>query len=284
MSPRKGILFAVPGTTCPGAGGAFEWIHSAASRRFPGVELRWAYTSSPVRRKLAAKGIEVKCPGEALLAMQADGVTQVAVVSLHLTDGMEYSELAETVAGFGGQAGNRMNVVLGHALMANEADWCRALSVLLAALPDKPGDGERVILVAHGSTDPRAEKTLLAAAHVCRRVDSRLTLGMILGTPGREAVVRDCQAGGVKKVWLAPCMVVAGFTAQDDIAGSGEASWATALKRAGMEVVPVIRGLGEIEGVVEVWLDQAASLLGISTLTPTLSPEGRGSGSKGMML
>ena len=284
MKARKGILFAVPGTTCHGAGGAFEQIHAAAARRFPGVELRWAYTSAPIRRKLAAKGVEVKCPGEALLAMQEEGVTQAAVVSLHLTDGLEFAELAETVTGFGRQPENTMNVALGHALMACEADWLRALSALLADFSDKPGLGDRVILVAHGSTDPQATETLRAAAQSARRVDSRLTVGMILGTPGREEVVRNCRAAGVKKAWLIPCMVVAGITAQDDIAGPGEASWATTLTRAGIEVVPVTRGLGEIAGVVEVWLDQAASLLGISTLTPTLSHEGRGSGSKGMML
>lgn len=271
MSARKGILFAVPGTTCPGAGCAFENIHAAAVRRFPGVELRWAYTSAPIRRKLAAKGVEVKGPGEALLEMQDAGIEQAAVVSLHLTDGLEFTELAETVTGFGHQPENTMKVVLGHALMACEADWLRALSAILAGLPDKPGSRERVILVAHGSTDPQAAKTLMAAAQSARRVDSRLTVGMILGTPGREEVVRDCQAAGVKKVWLVPCMVVAGITAQDDIAGPGEGSWATILTRAGIEVVPVTRGLGEIAGVVDVWLDQAEELLG-KTASDSLAP------------
>jgi sirohydrochlorin cobaltochelatase len=56
-------------------------------------------------------------------------------------------------------------------------------------------------------------------------------------------------------------MVVAGFTAREDIAGEGEKSWATSLTRAGIEVIPVIRGLGELDGVVEIWLDQADELL-----------------------
>jgi len=259
--PRKGILFAVPGTTCPGAKEAFDHITSAATHRFPGVELCWAYTSAPVRRKLAEQGIEAKCPGEALLALQEDGVTQVAVVSLHLTDGMEFGELADTVSVFSRQPGTRMKVVLGRALMVSEADWLRALAALLAGLPSPPGDQNRVILVAHGSTDPRAEKTLMASAQSCRKVDSRLRLGMILGMPDRDAVVRECLADGVRKVWLVPCMVVAGFTAKEDIAGQSEKSWATSLTRAGIEVVPVIRGLGEIDGVVKIWMDQADELL-----------------------
>lgn len=258
---RKGILFAVPGTTCPEARGAFDLISAAASLRFPGVDLRWAYTSAPIRRKLTAQGLPVNSPEEALTAMQAEGITQAAVVSLHLTDGMEFGELEETVAAFGRQPGLRMKAVLGFALMACEADWLQALDSILNGLPEKPGLHDRILLVAHGSTDSRAAKTLAAAALACRKVDPRLILGMILGVPERDEVVRNFSSDNVKKVWLVPCMVVAGYSAKEDIAGPGETSWATALTRAGIEVVPVVKGLAEFTGVVAVWLDQAAGLL-----------------------
>lgn len=261
MSVLQGILFAVPGTTCPEARRTLDQIERAAAGRFPGVALRWTFTSALIRRKLAAQGIEIKSPEAALTALQADGIAQVAVVSLHLTDGLEFGELAETVTAFDRQPANRMKVVLGYALMACEADWLKALAALWAGLPDKPGVQDRVILVAHGSEDPRAVKTLLAAARSCCKVDPRLTLGMILGASGREAVVGECQAAGVKKAWLVPCMVVAGYSAKDDIAGPGERSWASALTRAGIEVVPVTRGLGESAGVVSIWMEQAEGLL-----------------------
>jgi sirohydrochlorin cobaltochelatase len=84
---------------------------------------------------------------------------------------------------------------------------------------------------------------------------------MMLGVPGLDDVVRDCQASGVKKAWLLPCMVVAGFSVREDIAGPGEQSWATALTRAGIEAVPVIKGLGEVDGVVAIWMDNLERLL-----------------------
>ena len=261
MNVKQGILFAVPGTSSPDAKEAFETISITAARCFPGVALRWTYTSAPIRRKLAAQGIDAKSPAAALEAMQADGITRAVVVSLHLTDGMEFGELAETVTAYSRQAGNRMKVALGHALMACEADWARALSAILTGLPGKPGPEDRVILVAHGSTDTRAEKTLTAAALACRKVDPRLILGMILGKPGRDEVAAQCRHEGVKKVWLVPCMVVAGYSAKDEIIGPGENSWAAALTRAGIEVVPVNKGLGETPGVVEVWMEQAAGML-----------------------
>lgn len=261
MSDRKGILFAVPGTTCEQAMGAFAQIEAAAVGRFPGVMVRWTYTSGPIRRKLAARGIVVADPAAALNAMQAEGVTCAAVVSLHMTDGMEYGELSEVAKAFSGQPGNRMRVALGHPLMTSEEEWGRVLSVVLAPLPATSGAAERVILVAHGSTDPCAIETLKRAGEQACRVDPRLILGMMLGLPDRDAVVRDCLAAEVRKVWLVPCFVAAGFTVVQDIAGTGEHSWASVLTRAGMEVVPIVRGLGETTGVVDVWLNQVEGLL-----------------------
>lgn len=261
MNPRPGILFAVPGTTCPQGKAAYDRIGRAASHRFPGVEQRWTFTSTGVRRKLAAQGAPVPDPAGALSAMQAEGFTRVAVLSLHLTDGMEFGELAEAVAALGHQPGNPMRMALGHPLLTSEADWRHTLAALLAGLPERPGEADRVILVAHGSRDPRAQKTLLAAARLCPKVDRRLTLGMMLGTPSLDDMVRECRSAGVKKAWLLPCMVAAGYSAREDIAGPGEASWATALSRAGIETVPVVRGLGEVDGVVDLWLGKIEGLL-----------------------
>ena len=261
LRERKGILFAAPGTTCREAMVGYDQIGRAAADRFPGVDQRWTCTSAGVRRKLAAQGSPVKDPGEALFAMQAESFTRVAVLSLHLTDGMEFGELADTVAAVKRQQGNSMAVALGHALLTCEADWRRALGVLLAELPESPGDHDRIILVAHGSRDPQAGKTLMAAAQLCRVVDRRLMLSMMLGAPGLDAVVQDCVAAGVKKAWLLPCMVVAGFSAREDIAGTGERSWASVLRRAGVEPAPVIKGLGEIAGVTDIWMDRIERLL-----------------------
>ena len=261
VSERTGILFAASGTTCPEANGAYDQISRVAVSRFPGVEQRWAYTSAGIRRKLAAQGFPVKDPEEALSAMQTEGFNRVAVVSLHLSDGAEFGELANTVDAWGHRPGTLMRMALGHALLTCETDWRRALGALLAALPEASGDDERIILVAHGSRDRQATKTLMTAAQLCPVVDRRLILGMMLGTPGLDDVVRACRSVGVKKAWLLPCMVAAGYSAREDIVGPGERSWTTALRRAGIEPVPVIKGLGEVKGVVDIWMDHLARML-----------------------
>jgi sirohydrochlorin cobaltochelatase len=241
--------------------GVYDQITRAAALRFPGVVTRWCYTSGPVRRKLLAQGLPAQEPAEVLAEMQAEGFARVAVMSLHLSDGMEFRELADHVAAVSGRSEAPLAVVMGHALLTSDEDWRRTLTALLADLPGTLGAHDRVILAVHGSKDPEGSQTLLRAAQTCLSVDPRMMLGMLLGKPDLGDVVRACTEAGVKKAWLLPCMVVAGYSAQQEVAGAGEKSWASALTRAGIETVPVVRGLGEVPDVVALWLDTVERLL-----------------------
>ncbi|MFZ4393989.1 MAG: sirohydrochlorin cobaltochelatase [Kiritimatiellia bacterium] len=289
---RTGILFATPGSTCHTAQGVYARINRTAAQRFPGVAPRWCFTSGPVRRKLTAQGLPAPDPQAALAAMQAEGLTRVVVMPLHLTDGMEFGELSEIVAAWASQSGASMTLALGRPLLTSESGWRYAIQALLAGLQDAQGqtrgsrgrspslpapdaaaqtegdassqaaDPERIILVLHGSQDPQGRKTLEKAAQLCHTVDPRLLMGVLLGKPDLPDVVRACQSAGVKKAWLLPCMVVAGLSAREEVAGAGAQSWASVLQHAGIETVPVVQGLGEIPAIVQIWLDEIASLLG----------------------
>jgi len=258
--PRAGILFAAPGSSSPDAQGVFDRISKAAGLRFPGIGIRWAFTSSGVRRKLEKQGHPVDDPRQALLSMQADGFTRVAVVSLHLSDGMEYGELVEAVDEWNRGKGGLV-VTLGTALLADPDSWCAALKALLAGLQGIRSADDAVVLVAHGSLEPGAGATFDRAISECRRIDPRLFLGMMLGVPSLEQIVAQCKAEGVRKVFLLPCMVAAGFSAKNDIAGDGGASWKSGLERAGFDCVPIVKGFGDYDAILELWMNQAGHLL-----------------------
>ena len=268
MSARTGILFATPGSTCPTAADVYDHLERAASHRFPGVTPHWCFTSGPVRRKRAAQGLPAQDPAGALAVLQAEGYTHVAVMPLHLANGLEFRELAEQVSAWAHRPGTALTVAMGHALLTSDADWKRTLQALLASLSQAPGEHDRVILAVHGSQDPEGQRTLQEAARLCGTVDPRLMLGMLLGKPDLADVLRACTAAGVRKAWLLPCMMVAGYSAREVITGSGEQAWAVALQRAGIETIPVIRGLGEIPGVVAVWMDHLEHLLAALAAPP----------------
>jgi sirohydrochlorin cobaltochelatase len=258
---RTGLLFAAAGTTCPEAGAAFDCISRAALARFPQVGQKWTYTSSGVRRKLVSQGCIVLDPQQALTAMEEEGFTHVAVLSLHLSDGMEFGELAETVAAFEARKGRLGHLAIGRPLLTSEKNTARALEAVLAGLPAMPAADDAVVLVAHGSKEPDAVRTLQAAVSLSRRIDRRLIMGMMLGSPSIGEVLQECRDAGVKKAWLVPLMIAAGYSVRDEIAGAGAGSWTSRFEEAGIRNVPVLKGLGEYAGVVEVWMDQADELL-----------------------
>ncbi len=261
FAPRRALLFAAAGTSCPEARAVFDRIGRTAAARFPGVAIRWAFTSAGVRRKLARTDVPVASPEQALSALQADGIADVAVVSLHLSEGMEYRELDETVRTFRQAPGHARHVVLGRALFADEAAWRRVLETILNELRTERTADDAVVLVAHGSPDPHGAAGFAAAAAACRRVDSRLFLGMMLGSPSLADSLDECRRLAVRRAWLIPCLVAAGYTARNDIAGPAETSWKSRFEQAGIPTVTVVKGLGEYEDVVNVWMEQADRLL-----------------------
>lgn len=70
-----------------------------------------------------------------------------------------------------------------------------------------------------------------------------------------DDIVAAVKAGGYKKVVLRPLMVVAGDHASNDMAGDEEDSWKTILTNEGFEVECVLKGLGEIEAVQNIYSD-----------------------------
>jgi sirohydrochlorin cobaltochelatase len=239
----------------------FDQLLHTLSGHFPGISLRWAFTSSGIRRKLEKQGRPVLSPHEALLQMQAGGIRHVAVVPLHLANGMEYTELAETVESFRKGTGTLTHLTFGVPLLADPDEWRRTLAVMLrSGLPErKPEEG--VVLVAHGSLEPQAADTYRQAVALCRQVDPRLFLGMILGLPSMADVIDACRAARVSTVWLLPAMVAAGFSAREEIGGPAPGSWKSGLEAAGIQCLPVAKGLGQFEGVVSLWVDRCRRLL-----------------------
>lgn len=193
--------------------------------------------------------------------MEEAGFTHVVVLSLHLSDGMEFGELEQTVSAFAARKGRLGHLAIGHPLLTSEGNAARAIKAVLSGLPAAPMPEEAIVLIAHGSKEPEAIRTIQSSVSLCRRIDRRLFMGMMLGSPSLGEVIQQCRDAGVKKVWLVPLMIAAGYSARDDIAGAGAASWKSQFEEAGIRCVPVVKGLGEYAGVVEVWMDQADELL-----------------------
>lgn len=249
---RRAILLVTFGTSVPQAQKVFAGIEEAVRRAHPGMEVRWAYTSAKIRAKLAKTGQRLDSPEEALARLMAQDYDRVAVQSLHVIPGAEYSDLAAVVRGFANmEAGFRPS--LGLPLCATTDDLQVVCKAVLADLPAGRRPGEAVIFMGHGTHHP-AGVVYPALAYILGKSDPLAFMATVEGYPELDAVMGELKAKGVTKAWLVPFMTVAGDHAMNDMAGDEPDSWKMRLKAAGVEAVPVMRAISENPAIVAVWL------------------------------
>ena len=258
--PKKGILLVAFGTTVPEARDALDHIGEKAAQRFPGIAIRWAYSSRIVREKLADQGQRFDSPAMALARMMDEGFTQVAVQSLHTIPGEEFHALKQTADAFSGLPKGMDSVELGMPLLAEPDDVERCAKAIMASLPPERKKGEAVILMGHGTHHP-ANIYYPGLQYSLNRLDPLVLVGTVEGTPSLDDVRRTLENRKVSKVYLQPFMAVAGDHAMNDMAGDEEDSWKSVLTADGLTCVSVLRGTAEIPAFVEIWLNHLQAAL-----------------------
>ena len=251
---KKGILLVAFGTTVPEARAALDNIDTKAKARFPGLEVRWAYSSRIVRQKLAGQGLHFDSPAMALARMMDDGFTHVAVQSLQTIPGEEFHALQRTVEAFSGLPKGMEQVTLGLPLLAEPADVEACAKAVMASLPPDRNKNEAVILMGHGTHHP-ANIYYPGLQYSLSRLDPLVLVGTVEGAPSLDDVRAVVKAHKVKKAWLQPLMAVSGDHAVNDMAGDGDDSWKSVLAADGVACVPLLRGTAEIPAFVDIWLD-----------------------------
>ena len=87
-------------------------------------------------------------------------------------------------------------------------------------------------------------------------------VGTVEATPSCEDVIAQVKEGSYKKVVLEPLMIVAGDHANNDMAGDDDDSWKSQFKAAGYEVTCLVRGLGELEPIQQLFVQHAQAAVG----------------------
>ncbi len=228
-------------------------IEDALRRRFAGWEVRRAFTSRMIIRRLAERdGMHVDTVAEAMERLVRDGIEEVVVQPTHVMNGYENEEMLAQLARY---EGCFRHFAVGKPLLTAGEDYRALAAALREGLP-APGEGEAVVLVGHG-TDHYANASYAALAWYFSLLGCpRWYVGTVEGDPGLEDVRALLRRDGVRRAALAPLLIVAGDHAANDIFGEGD-SWKTALESDGVEVVPVRKGLGEYPGVRELFVQHA---------------------------
>jgi sirohydrochlorin cobaltochelatase len=258
-SKKVGILLVAFGSSEASAQVSFENIDRKVKAAYPDTPVRWAYTSSIIRKKLARQGKVLDSPEVALSKMLDEKFTHVAVQSLHTIGGSEYHDLRRTVGAFRIMGGFQ-KIILGYPLLATQADMARAVGAILATIPDARQSDEAIVLMGHGTHHP-ANAFYAALMFQLQLKDPNIFMGTVEGYPDVN-LIRDLMLRKkIKKAYLMPFMSVAGDHAKNDMAGDEPDSWTSILTKAGIACVPVLKGTAEYDDFVDIWVDHIGAAI-----------------------
>ncbi len=253
---REALLLVTFGTSVPKAQKAFAHVEEKMKAAFPDSEIRWAYTSHIIRKKLAGQGKQIDSPEIALAKLMDEGYEQVTMQSLHMLPGAEFHEIYANARLFEDMSGGIKAVRTGYPLLMDNQSMDAVLDAVFAQIIPKDRKPEdAVVLMGHG-THHASDAIYSAMMYKAQEKDANCFVGTVEGFPTFDEVLAKLQAKGVKKAYLIPLMTVAGDHSINDMAGDEPDSWKSQLTNAGIEAVPVMHGLAEFDAIIDIWINR----------------------------
>lgn len=225
---------------------------------YPDYEVRRAFTSQIIIDKLASRdNLKIDNVAQAMGRLTADGFGTLIVQPTHVMNGSEYDEMKAMVAPY---EENFEKLVYGTPLLTSTEDYKEAVAAISAELPQLK-EHEAIVFMGHG-TEHFANATYAALEYMFHHQGHRqIYVGTVEGFPVLDDVKNALAENKVEKVYLLPFMIVAGDHANNDMAGDEEDSWKIQLKAEGFAVEPIIKGLGEYQGIRAMFAEHVAAAI-----------------------
>ncbi len=240
--------------------GAIERLFSEV---FPGWEVRRAFTSKMIIKKLKERdGEVVDYIDGALDRLIADGFDTVVVQPTHIMNGTEYDYVKEFVDRYRPKF---KCIRIGKPLLTTEEDYDAVIDAIASGIvvpaKEMAGSDAAVVLMGHGSEHyaNSAYSQLQLALWLSGLDDVYLTT--VEGFPDFEDTMRLMKGMGIRNVVIQPFMVVAGDHANNDMAGDEDDSLKSVLEHNGYKVFPVVKGLGEIPEFRELFANHVSDVI-----------------------
>ena len=220
----------------------------------PDCQLYRAWTSRMIIRKLKQRDqVQIDTVKEAFARMLADGITEVIVQPTHVIKGIENEQMMEEIRSF---SEHFEKISVGEPLLSSEEDFRQTITAVMEEQEDLE-EQEALVFMGHG-TEHHVNPVYAALDYMFKDLGYKnVHVGTVEAYPSFASVLRLVKASAVKKVRLAPFMVVAGDHAMNDMAGGEEDSWKSLLEAEGYEVTCVLKGLGEYKGIQKLYAEHA---------------------------
>ena len=256
-------------------------IEDAIQEANPDWSVRRAFTAQIIINHVQARdGEKIDNMDQALERAVANGVKNLVVQPTHLMHGAEYDELVEAVNNYSdkfesvkiaepllGEVGDDASVVNEDKKAVAELITAEAVKTAgFDSLDAAKEDGTAFVFMGHGTSHTAKVSYSQMQAQMNDLGYDNVFIGTVEGEPEEtscENVMEAVKNAGFKKVVLRPLMVVAGDHANNDMAGDDEDSWQSQFIASGNfdGVESQIAGLGEIEGIQQLYVAHTAAVL-----------------------
>lgn len=257
MNDNRGILVVSFGTThADTREKTIDRLEAEVKNTFKDYKIYSAWTSSIIRKKLLARGENIDDVASAMEKISKDGIKKLYILSTHFLNGIEYEKLCS-------QAMEKSElfeeVVISKALFTGTKDMENVLNIINKEI--YPEADRAVVAVGHGS-EHFSDSVYGALDYMAKaRGFGHIFIGTIEGFPNMDVTLEAVKKAGYKKVLLTPLMLVAGDHAKNDIASDDEDSWKTAFQEEGIDCDILLKGLGEYEGIREIYMEHLRNIL-----------------------
>ncbi len=250
MPADKTAIVLIAYGSCQASGlAALRQFEARVRGRYPGMPVRWAYTSEHIRTRLAE---EVRLKSDsvvkairrlALERFDAMAAQPLQIVSASENVGVE--DMAQTVSRELGVA-----VRIGAPLLATDGDVALAAQAAISHLPADRGPGEDVIFVGHG-TKSAVQGRYAQLARAVAELDPAVHVVTLSGNMSLESLLPGLSSD---RVWLMPLLSTVGKHTLQDIAGNQPDSLRSCVERAGHRCEAVLEGVLENRAFADIWL------------------------------
>ena len=234
-------------------------IESTLEETFPEYSVRRGFTSGMIIQRIKSRdNVGIDSVEAALDRALDNGVKELVVQPTHLMNGLEYTDLVNELAQY---SDGFEKVAIGAPLLTSDEDLQKVIQVI-AKETAQYGDGETAIcFMGHGTEAESNQVYEKMQNMIAEQGYENYFIGTVEAAPTLDQVMAAVQAGEYKRVVLEPLMIVAGDHANNDMAGDEEGSWKRTFEDAGYEVTCILRGLGEMEGIRQIFAEHAQAAM-----------------------
>ena len=204
-----------------------------------------------IRKWARTTNVIIHNPDEVMKRLVAEGYEEVICQPTHIINGLEYDKMMNMLLAYKDQI---PTIKVGTPLLTEEEDYKEACEIVMQELEKPLAKDEAFVFMGHGTTHQvntvyaGLDQKFKEAAH------AKVFIGTVEVDPTIHDLVKEVTSFQPSKIYVTPFMIVAGDHARNDLAGAEADSWDSILKADGFETEVIMKGLGEIDAIAEIFV------------------------------